>query len=84
MPFIIDDKRRSRYLRGIKEWQADRYELADVVMEVQDRLEAQIELQKRYAHTQRVVTIECFVLPKQEKVAQLSLRHGVKLFKSAD
>ena len=51
MPFIIDDKRRSRYLRGIKEWHDDRYELVDVVMEAQDRFEAQIELQKLYAHT---------------------------------
>ena len=46
MPFIIDDKRRSRYLRGIKEWHDDHYELVDVVMEAQDRFEAQIELQK--------------------------------------
>ena len=51
MPFIIDDKRRSRYLRGIKEWHDDHYELVDVVMEAQDRFEAQIELQKFYAHT---------------------------------
>ena len=51
MPFIIDDKRRSRYLRGIKEWHDDRYELVDVVMEAQDRFEAQIELQKLYAHS---------------------------------
>ena len=51
MPFIIDDKRRSRYLRGIKEWHEDHYELVDVVMEAQSRFEAQIELQKLYAHT---------------------------------
>lgn len=51
MPFIIDDKRRSRYLRGIKEWHDDRYELVDVVMEAQGRFEAQIELQKLCAHT---------------------------------
>ena len=51
MPFIIDDKRRSRYLRGLKEWHDDRYELVDVVMEAQDRFEAQIELQKLCAHT---------------------------------
>ena len=50
MPFIIDDKRRSRYLRGIKEWHTDRYELVDVVMEAQDRFEAQIELQRLCAH----------------------------------
>ena len=46
MPFIIDDKRRSRYIRGIKEWHDDHYELLDVVMEAQDRFEAQVELQK--------------------------------------
>ena len=46
MPFIIDDKRRSRYLRGLKEWREDHYELLDVVMEAQDRFEAQVELQK--------------------------------------
>ena len=46
MPFIIDDKRRSRYLRGLKEWHDDHYELVDVVMEAQDRFEAQVELQK--------------------------------------
>ena len=49
MPFIIDDKRRSRYLRGIKEWHEDRYEMIDVVMEAQDRFEAQIELQRLHA-----------------------------------
>ena len=49
MPFIIDDKRWSRYLRGIKEWHDDRYEMIDVVMEAQDRFEAQIELQRLHA-----------------------------------
>ena len=38
-------------IRGIKEWHDDRYELVDVVMEAQDRFEAQIELQKLYAHS---------------------------------
>ena len=49
MPFIIDDKRRSRYLRGIKEWHDSRFEMIDVVMEAQDRFEAQIELQRLHA-----------------------------------
>ena len=49
MPFIIDDKRRSRYLRGIKEWHDDRFEMIDVVMEAQDRFEDQIELQRLHA-----------------------------------
>ena len=46
MPFIIDDMRRSRYLRGIKEWHDDRYELVDVVIEAPNRFESQVELQK--------------------------------------
>lgn len=46
MHFILDDKRRSRYLQGIREWFVDRYELVDVVMEAQSRFESQIELQK--------------------------------------
>jgi len=49
MPFIIDDKRRSRYLQGIREWHDDRFEMIDVVMEAQDRFEAQIELQRLHA-----------------------------------
>ena len=57
MPFIIDDKRRSRYLRGIKEWHDDRYEMIDVVMEAQDRFEAQIELQRLHAAGQFFATV---------------------------
>ena len=52
MPFILDDKRRSRYLRGIREWHEDHYELLDVVMEAQDRFEAQVDLQKLRAAVQ--------------------------------
>ena len=44
MPFIIDDKCRSRYLRGIKERRTDWHELVEVV-------EAYVEHQKLYAHT---------------------------------
>ncbi len=50
MPFIIDDKRRSRYLRGIREWDEDRYELKDVVLEAQDRFEAQLEQKRLSEH----------------------------------
>lgn len=49
MPFIIDDKRRTRYIQGIREWPTDRYELKDVVMEAQNHFESQIELQKLLA-----------------------------------
>ena len=43
MPFIIDNKHRSRYLRGIKEWHTDRYELVDVVMEAQGQFDAYVQ-----------------------------------------
>ena len=52
MPFVIDDKRRSRYLWGIKEWHDDRYDMIDVVMEAQEQFEAQIELQPLRAASQ--------------------------------
>ena len=45
MPFIIDDKRRTRYLEGLREWDDDPGILTEVVMEAQSRLDAQIQLQ---------------------------------------
>ena len=44
-PFIIDDKRRTGYLNGIRQWDDDRSILLDVCMEAQMRFEAQIALQ---------------------------------------
>ncbi len=52
MPFIIDDKRRGRYLEGLHEWDCDRSILSEVVLEAQARFEAQIELQKLRDHEQ--------------------------------
>lgn len=49
MPFIIDDKRRGRYLEGIREWDESRDTLLEVVLEAQQRYVAQIELQKLMA-----------------------------------
>ena len=49
MPFIIDDKRRGRYLEGIREWGESRDTLQEVVLEAQQRYVAQIELQKLMA-----------------------------------
>lgn len=49
MPFIIDDKRRGRYLEGIREWDESRDTLLEVVLEAQQRYAAQIELQKLMA-----------------------------------
>ncbi|MBR4290553.1 MAG: Fic family protein [Oscillospiraceae bacterium] len=52
MPFILDDKRRSRYLEGIREWDDDPGILSEVVMEAQSRFDAQIQLQNLAEHRQ--------------------------------
>lgn len=49
MPFIIDDKRRGRYLEGLREWDKAKVTLIDVVLEAQQRYGAQVELQKLLA-----------------------------------
>ena len=49
-PFILDDKRRTFYLEGIREWDHDSSILSDVVMDCQIRFEAQIELQRLREH----------------------------------
>ena len=46
MPFILDDKHRSQYLAGIKDWPTDRSTYIELVYAVQSRFEAQVELQK--------------------------------------
>jgi len=43
-PFVIDDKRRTGYLDGHRQWDEDRSILMDVCMEAQMRFEAQIAL----------------------------------------
>ena len=50
MPFIVDDKRRTDYLEGIRQWDQDRSILTDVVLDCQARFEAQIALQKLREH----------------------------------
>lgn len=59
-PFIINTKRRYRYLHSIKEWHDDWYELIDVVMEAQDCSEAQVELQKLRAVVQLYLPADFF------------------------
>ena len=46
MPFILDDKHRSQYLTGIKDWPTDRSTFIELVYAAQNRFEAQVELQK--------------------------------------
>ena len=45
IPFIIDDKRRTGYLNGIRYWDDDPAVLMDICIEAQLRFEAQISLQ---------------------------------------
>ena len=49
VPFIIDDKRRGRYLEGLREWDKSHDTLLEVVLEAQQRYGAQAELQKLLA-----------------------------------
>ena len=57
MPFILDDKRRSRYLEGIQEWDDDPGILSEVVMEAQSRFDAQIQLQLLAEHRQNFLPV---------------------------
>lgn len=57
MPFILDDKRRSRYLEGIREWDNDPGILSEVVMEAQSRFDAQIQLQVLAEHRQSFLPV---------------------------
>ena len=45
MPFILDDKRRTRYLEGLRVWDNQPDVLLSVVAEAQDRFKRQIDLQ---------------------------------------
>ena len=57
MPFILDDKRRGRYLEGIREWDDDPGILSEVVMEAQSRFDAQIQLQLLAEHRQSFLPV---------------------------
>ena len=57
MPFILDDKRRGRYLEGIREWDDDPSILSEVVMEAQSRFDAQIQLQMLAEHRQSFLPV---------------------------
>lgn len=52
MPFVLDDKRRGRYLDGIEKWGSRRKVLTTVVEEAQSRFEHQIELHALHQHGQ--------------------------------
>ena len=45
LPFIIDDKRRAQYLKGLRDWDYDRSTLLATCHEAQQRFARQVELQ---------------------------------------
>ena len=46
MPFIIDDKRRGKYIAGIQVWHTERMKLLQLAFEAQERFEKQVARQK--------------------------------------
>lgn len=49
-PFIIDDKRRGAYIRGIVAWDADPDQLISVSLEAQERFQGKMELCKLFQY----------------------------------
>jgi hypothetical protein len=43
-PFVIDDKRRGAYIRGIEEWETNQSQLILVTLEAQKRFQGKMEL----------------------------------------
>ena len=52
-PFILDDKRRTEYLKGIREWDMDKSTLFTPCLEAPARFQLQIDLQKMQEYAQR-------------------------------
>ena len=57
-PFILDDKRRTEYLKGIREWDMDKTTLFTPCLEAQARFQAQIDLQKLQEYAQRYKPVD--------------------------
>jgi len=54
-PFILDDKRRTRYLDGIKKWSSRRKVLTEVISEAQERFENAVDSHRLHEHGQNFV-----------------------------
>lgn len=52
MPFIIDDKHRAQYLKGIKGWEYDKSMLLSTFHDAQQRFAAQLDLQELHRYAQ--------------------------------
>ena len=60
MPFIIDDKKRSGYLEGIRDWNRFRRKFINLATELQERYAAQVALQKMFASNKEMNNAEYF------------------------
>ena len=71
VPFFIDDKRRSAYLKGLRLWKMDREPLLTVCYQAQERYAKEIESQKLLEqHYYRLVRMGFFKgehIPKREE-----------------
>ena len=56
IPFIIDDKHRGEYNKGIKCWTTNPTVLREVCLKAQDRFKRQIEFQKLYQRNRTVAS----------------------------
>ena len=57
-PFILDDKRRGRYLEGLQCWKRNKHILTEVVEESQQRFLAQVALQSVMEHGSQIKALE--------------------------
>lgn len=57
-PFILDDKRRGRYLEGLQCWKRNKHVLPEVVEESQQRFLAQVALQSVMEHGPQIKALE--------------------------
>lgn len=56
MPFILDDKRRTRYLEGLRLWDNQPDILVSVVAEAQERFKRQIDLQNLGEYRENLIS----------------------------
>ena len=52
LPFILDDKRRPQYLKGLREWDYDKSTLLSTCHEAQQRFAAQLDLQQLHQYAE--------------------------------
>ena len=54
VPFIVDDKHRGEYNKGIKYWYSDPSIMRNACVKAQERFNRQLEFQKRYQSSRSI------------------------------